>query len=147
MASSTAVEKKSELNPRTTSYEFCGPIGATLITVGVPLTTYLLYFGCSQRNGCPPSLTSIKNPEILDALQEPEFWKSLWDTEAALMYLGWYAFCIVAWFVLPGDWIDGTLMRNGEKMKYKINGTQFLHHLAFRAAGQFCCFQPSLRSS
>ncbi|KAF9793038.1 ERG4/ERG24 ergosterol biosynthesis protein [Thelephora terrestris] len=121
MSSSTAVEKRSELNPRTTSYEFCGPIGATLITIGVPLTTYLLYFGCSQQNGCPPPLTSIKNPEILDTLQTPEFWKSLWDTEATLMYLGWYAFCVVAWLVLPGDWIDGTLMRNGKKIQYKIN--------------------------
>lgn len=125
MASSTAVERKSELNPRTTSYEFCGPIGATFITIVVPLTTYLLYFGCSQQHGCPPPLTSIKNLEILDILQEPEFWKTLWDTEAALMYLGWYVFCVVAWLVLPGDWVEGTLMRNGKKMKYKINGTCF----------------------
>ena len=125
MTSSTAVEKKSELNPRTTSYEFAGPIGAALITIGVPLTTYLLYFGCSQQNGCPPPWTSIKNPEILDTLQTLEFWRSLWDTEAALMYLGWYAFCVIAWLVLPGDWIEGTLMRDGKKMKYKINGTCF----------------------
>ncbi|KAF9654072.1 ERG4/ERG24 ergosterol biosynthesis protein [Thelephora ganbajun] len=121
MVSSTAVEKKSELNPRTTAYEFAGPVGAALIIVTIPLTTYLLYFGCSQRNGCPPSLASIKNPEILDTLQRLEFWKGLWDTEAALMYLAWYAFCVVAWLVLPGDWIEGTLMRNGKKMKYKIN--------------------------
>jgi len=70
-------------------------------------------------------LASIRNPDIFDALQKPEFWKSLWDTEAALMYLGWYAFCVVAWLVLPGDWIEGTLMRNGKKMKYKINGAYF----------------------
>ena len=135
MASSTVVAKKSELNPRTTSYEFCGPLGATFITIVVPLTTYLLYFGCSQQNGCPPPLTSIKNPEILDILQKPEFWKSLWDTEAALMYLGWYAFCVVSWLVLPGDWIDGTLMRDGKKMKYKINGTHFCY-ISFGIASQ-----------
>ena len=125
MASSTAIEKKLELNPRTTSYEFCGPIGTGFITVAVPLVTYLLYFGCSQQSGCPPPWVSVKNPEILDTLQTPEFWKSLWDTEAALMYLGWYVACVVAWLVLPGDWVDGTLMRNGKKMKYKINGVCF----------------------
>lgn len=122
MAPSAVVEKNSELNPRTTSYEFGGPIGTALITIVVPLVTYLLYFGCSQQHGCPPPWVSIKNPEILDTLQNPDFWKSLWDTEAALLYLGWYAFCVVAWVVLPGDWIDGTLMRDGKKMKYKING-------------------------
>ena len=125
MTSSTVVEKKSELNPRTTSYEFGGPLGAALITITIPLMTYLLYFGCTQQNGCPPPWVTIKNPELLDTLQEPDFWKSLWDTEAALMYFGWYAFCVVAWIVLPGDWIEGTLMRNGKKMKYKINGTHF----------------------
>ena len=52
------------------------------------------------------------------------------------MYLGWYAFCVIAWFVLPGDWIDGTLMRNGKRMKYKINGTQFLSHFLLRVMSQ-----------
>ena len=45
------------------------------------------------------------------------------------MYLGWYAFCVIAWLVLPGDWVEGTLMRNGKKMKYKINGSWFIHRV------------------
>ena len=70
-------------------------------------------------------MASVNNSDVLDTLQKPEFWKSLWDTEAMLMYLGWYTFCVVAWLVLPGDWIEGTLMRNGKKLKYKINGACF----------------------
>jgi hypothetical protein len=33
----------------------------------------------------PTPLASIKNPDILDTLQQPEFWKSLWDAEVVLM--------------------------------------------------------------
>ncbi|KAJ7364111.1 ERG4/ERG24 ergosterol biosynthesis protein [Mycena albidolilacea] len=112
-------EKDSILNPRTTTYEFLGPPGAFLISVGVPITTYALYFGCSEETGgCPPTLV----PERISlALSDPAWWKGLWDTQAALLYLAWYAFCLVAWAVLPGDLVAGTTLRTGGKKLYKIN--------------------------
>lgn len=114
------VSKNSELNPTTTSYEFLGPPGAFFVTIGVPIMTYALYFGCSEATGgCPPP---VSIPTVTDALQSWSWWASLWDTEAALAYLAWYAFCVVAWAVLPGDWVEGTQLRNGKKQKYKING-------------------------
>ncbi|KIK91773.1 hypothetical protein PAXRUDRAFT_148757 [Paxillus rubicundulus Ve08.2h10] len=113
------------LNPRTTTYEFMGPIGALLITVGVPIMTYLLYFGCSESAGaCPPSYVlspSLLAERVQQAVGDEQWWIGLWDTEAALIYLGWYAFCVVAWAVLPGDWVEGVTLRNGQKKKYKIN--------------------------
>ncbi|KAJ7773363.1 ERG4/ERG24 ergosterol biosynthesis protein [Mycena metata] len=109
----------NELNPRTTTYEFLGPPGAFLISLGVPLTTYALYFGCSEHSGgCPPALVPAR---ISLALSDPAWWKGLWDTQAALMYLGWYAFCIAAWAILPGDRVEGTTLRTGGKKVYKIN--------------------------
>ncbi|KAJ7593301.1 ERG4/ERG24 ergosterol biosynthesis protein [Mycena floridula] len=111
------------LNPKSTSYEFLGPPGALFITLAVPITTYALYFGCSeQTGGCPPStdLNHLKS-SITQALSDQNWWKSLWDTQAALVYLAWYAFCVLAWVVLPGDWVEGVTMRTGEKKKYKIN--------------------------
>lgn len=124
---STTTKAKSEpmadLNPRSTTYEFMGPPGAFLISFGVPFMTYLLYFGCSEESGgCPPPLQSIPD-RFVESLSDKTFWASLWDTEASLIYLGWYAFCIVAWAVLPGDWVEGVTMRTGEKKKYKINGS------------------------
>ncbi|KAJ7330501.1 ERG4/ERG24 ergosterol biosynthesis protein [Mycena albidolilacea] len=112
-------EKDSILNPRTTIYEFLGLPGAFLISVGVPITTYALYFGCSEETGgCPPTLV----PERISlALSDPAWWKGLWDTQAALLYLEWYAFCLVAWVVLPGDFVAGTTLRTGGKKLYKIN--------------------------
>lgn len=114
----------SELNPRTKSYEFFGPPGALFVTLSVPATLYALYFGCSEQSGgCPPPLST---DAIVAALTSPDWWVGLWDTQAALMYLGWYAFCVTAWFVLPGDWVEGTTLRTGGKVKYKINGAYFV---------------------
>jgi Delta14-sterol reductase len=121
MSSSSKVS--SSLNPRTKSYEFLGPPGALLITLGVPVATYALYFGCSESSGgCPPPLSAN---HILKSLSDVNTWKRLWDTEAALIYLSWYAFCVLAWFLLPGDWVEGVKLRNGNRIKYKINGIPY----------------------
>ena len=109
-----------DLNPRTTRYEFMGPLGAFVIVLGVPATMYGLYFVCSeQAGGCPPVFDATA---IGASLSSWAWWKSLWDTEAALAYLAWYAYVVVAWFVLPGEWIEGTVMRDGRRKKYMING-------------------------
>lgn len=50
-----------------------------------------------------------------------DWWKSLWNTQATLIYLAWYGFCIVSWAVLPGDRLQGTTLRTGVKKTYKIN--------------------------
>ena len=109
------------LNPRTTTYEFFGPIGALSVTLGVPFLTYALYFSCSESSGgCPPPTSELLE-RFSASVKSLEWWKSLWDSEAALIYLGWYAFCVATWLVLPGDWIDGVTLRTGDKKKYKIN--------------------------
>ena len=113
----------SNLNPRTTHYEFLGPPGAFAISIGVPIATYLLYFGCSESaGGCPPKL-DLAPERVLNAVTNLDWWKGLWDTEASLIYFAWYAFCVVAWAVLPGDQVAGTTLRTGGKKQYKINGT------------------------
>ena len=128
MSSNKPVARRdAELNPRTTKYEFFGPPGALFVTLSVPITTYALYFGCSEETGgCPPP---ISKETIVAALSDPQWWMGLWDTEAALLYLGWYAFCVAAWIVLPGDWVEGVTMRTGEKKKYKINGERLARAL------------------
>ncbi|KAI0027247.1 ERG4/ERG24 ergosterol biosynthesis protein [Vararia minispora EC-137] len=123
MSSLTKSTAKSQavLNPRTTKYEFMGPIGALLVTVGVPFVTYALYFTCNERVGaCPPSFEYIYDT-FFASVTSQEFWRSLFDLEAFYMYLGWYAFCVVAWAILPGDWVQGTELRNGKRQSYKIN--------------------------
>ncbi|THH20554.1 hypothetical protein EW146_g838 [Bondarzewia mesenterica] len=112
----------SDLNPRTTSYEFLGPLGAFAVSFGVPVLTYALYFSCNEASGgCPPTPLSSLLPLVQQALSDPEWWKGLWDAQAAVMYLGWYAFCVLAWAILPGDWVQGSQLRNGKYQHYKIN--------------------------
>ncbi|KII86809.1 hypothetical protein PLICRDRAFT_43470 [Plicaturopsis crispa FD-325 SS-3] len=138
-----APKPSSTLNPRTTHYEFLGPPGALFVTVTVPLLSYALYFGCSEEfGGCPPPLATIP-PLLSQALSTPSSWKALWDTQATLLYLAWYAFCIVAWYVLPGDWVEGVTLRTGEKKKYKINAfSTFLLALGL-TVGAIVRFGPS----
>ena len=120
MAPSSA-RTKGELNPRSTSYEFGGPLGAAAIILIVPIVVYSLYFGCSDRHHCPSPFASVKELDM-STVVNPSFWESLWDTNAMLVYLVWYTFCVVSWAALPGDWVQGLPMRNGQRMKYKTNG-------------------------
>lgn len=122
-SSSDATRTEVLLNPRTTSYEFLGPPGALAVTLGVPFLTYMLYYGCSEQwGGCPPPLETV-GEFLKTGVSDVSNWSKLWDTQATLLYLGWYAFCVLSWFILPGDWVEGSVMRNGQKQKYKINGT------------------------
>lgn len=116
------VNTVNAVNPRTKHYEFFGPPGAFLVTILTPAIAYALYFGCSEgAGGCPPTL-NILPARFFNAITDANWWLSLWDTEASLVYAAWYAFCLVAWAVVPGDWVQGTQLRNGGKVWYKING-------------------------
>jgi delta14-sterol reductase len=114
---------REQLNPRSKHYEFGGPAGTAFVTLTVPLTAYSLYFACSEQSGgCPPGLRSLF-VRALDAAVDPVWWASLWDTQAALLYVGWYAFCIAAWAIIPGEWVTGTPLRGDRGVqRYKING-------------------------
>jgi hypothetical protein len=125
------------MNPPTAHYEFLGPPGALAVSLLVPVTTYALFFACNEQNACIPAFASDR---VVAAVSDPDWWLALWDTEAALIYLGWYVFCILAWAILPGDWVKGTTLRNGEHQSYKINGTTFLFLF-------FLFFSPTLLSS
>jgi len=50
------------------------------------------------------------------------WWEDLWSTEATLVYLGWYAWTVACWFVLPGKQVEGATLRNGQTISYKMNG-------------------------
>lgn len=115
--------KADTLNPRTAEYQFFGPPGALLVTICSPLIAYALYFGCSEESGgCPPGDYVSWIPSITSSITSLNWWASLWDTEATVIYLVWYIFCVVAWAVLPGDDFQGVLMRNGQRKTYKVNG-------------------------
>lgn len=131
------------LNPRSTSYEFGGPLGALFVTITVPATVYALYFGCSEQNACRPDFATVPD-QIVSSLSDPNWWKGLWDTQAALVYLAWYTFCVVSWAILPGDHVEGTTLRNGEKKTYKCNGTILIFYFLPSHSFVFLAFSTLL---
>ena len=109
-----------QLNPRSRPTEFLGPAGTTVVTFLTPLIAYLLFFGCNSSTGCPslePAVyvTGFKN-------NWPSINGKLWDWKAAAVYAGWYAFTVVCWNVLPGEQVEGTVLRDGRRKKYNMNG-------------------------
>ena len=88
----------------------------------MPSTIYALYFVCNEQSGgCPPPLTALPI-HAYNALTDPAWWLSLWDTQAFLVYLAWLAYNILVWLILPGYWVEGMQLRDGTKKWYKING-------------------------
>jgi delta14-sterol reductase len=98
------------MNPQTKEFEFGGPLGTTFITALLPCTVYGLFYACNG-NGCPANYTSpFRNTA-----------DEVFSLSAMTACLAWFAFCVAAWYLLPGTWIKGTKLRNAKVLDYKIN--------------------------
>ncbi|CAG8488984.1 5966_t:CDS:2 [Acaulospora morrowiae] len=116
-------DEKPVLNPKTTEFEFLGPIGALLMVTVLPILVYILFLGC-QPDGCPsPTLLSLlTNPTNVVPLLTVSNILSIFDLKAFVAYLSYLAYLVLAFHLVPGRWIDGTQLRNGTRLKYKENG-------------------------
>lgn len=108
------------LNPRTTHFEFGGPLGALAVVVFLPVLVFVLAIGCDS--------TYCLGPDGLTGLIErfPMLARKAVSAEAMVVILCWIGLQIALAIALPGPWVDGTKLRTGETLKYKING-----HLSF----------------
>ncbi|XP_066280095.1 delta(14)-sterol reductase TM7SF2-like isoform X2 [Branchiostoma lanceolatum] len=96
--------------PKTTEYEFGGPIGAFLLTFLLPATVLYLYGVCNKAH-C--DLVFVPHlPKTLDAY---------FSTNAALVFLGWFAFQALIYMLPIGRLADGVPLRDGRMLKYRIN--------------------------
>lgn len=120
MSSTNKKANRELLAPHSHELEFGGVFGALFVTVSVPLTMYYLTFRCNADMGCSAWLPlsnasgfwSYAKKQFLDSFQDPVAWG---------LYYSWYLYCVVAWYVIPGDWVQGLPLRTGEKLSYKIN--------------------------
>lgn len=112
--------KGSLLNPRTHDFEFGGPCGTFILSLGLPALIELLYFSCNSK-GCPAAfdgfLHQIVNAEYLNFSALLAFW----------IYLGTLALLDV---IIPGNWVLGTELRTGGRLRYKFNGSRVIALLA-----------------
>ena len=100
------------------NYEFGGPIGAFLTVLSLPpLVLILTHFASIGR--ITTDIFEIKN----DIFGEFNLQKTLYCSLALIV---WFGFQVLLERVLPCDIVEGVLLENGKKLRYRLNG-----HLAF----------------
>ncbi|OQO03162.1 Delta(14)-sterol reductase [Cryoendolithus antarcticus] len=112
-------------------FEFGGPIGASLITFGLPIVAYAFAFLCNDVTGCPaPSLTRPgalfangwnNGIQTLKAEIGWPGWTGLISLEAAAGTIAWYALSLVLYKILPASEVQGTTLKSGTRLTYKLN--------------------------
>lgn len=105
-------------NPKTTHYEFGGPFGAAGVSLATPFFTYALFFFCNEKVGCS---VFPRYPEVIFGHLVSGVKQSFLDAHAWGVYLGWYAFLVACWALLPGEWVKGSELRTGKRLEYKTN--------------------------
>ena len=108
--------KGTPSQPHAAHFEFGGPLGAAAITLGLPCVCYGLVRFC-HAGGCL-HLAPLRVPPSLPA----GAYASLTGVAA---FLAWFALCLGLHLLLPGARVQGTLLRNGQRLAYKLNGVWF----------------------
>ncbi|CCK72586.1 delta(14)-sterol reductase KNAG_0K02230 [Huiozyma naganishii CBS 8797] len=104
----TSSNSNAELNPRTTRFEFSGVIGATFLSLFLPLFTVWI-----NTRITPGALLQLDLVYYFNWAQSAHLW---------IPYLVWFVTLALLDVVLPGKWMLGTKLRNGKQLSYKING-------------------------
>jgi hypothetical protein len=124
-------DKKSEeeaaayelFNPKTDHYEFGGPIGAFGMVTILPLVV-LFFSTCCDSTGYP-SQEFQDNWWKLSSLSSSKteaFLTSLFDPSAFFVYIAYMSMLAFFYIDLPADTVPGTVLRDGSKLKYRLNG-------------------------
>jgi len=103
--------------PQTFEYEFGGPIGAFLTVASLPpLVLTLTYFASIGKINLDPN-------EILNKCFSHDWYIVAY---CSLGLASWFMFQVLLERVLPCELIQGVILENGERLRYRVNG-----HLAF----------------
>ena len=108
------------------SFEFGGPIGAMGIVICLPLVIYLLFFLCNDTH-------CLRNPFdwhhiifTFESMTEQLTNTSFFTLRGCMIYISWMAINVLLNYLLPGEVVEGVLLRNNTRLKYKLTG-----HLQF----------------
>lgn len=95
---------------KTTSYEFMGPKGTFCLTLGLPIVVLTLYTMCNAED------CTLKIP-----VRHFSF-NCLWNGSAYAIVLGWFILQAFIYLSPLGWTVPGTILRNGKRLYYNING-------------------------
>ena len=120
-------------NPKTTKFEFLGPIGAFLMTLSLPVMVVGLYCICNESS-CALSFP-IKLPTF----------SNFFHPVAALIFIGWMGFQAILYLIPIGKIVKGTQLRNKTRLSYRINGVYafVISHIVFAVA--YCGYKVPVR--
>ena len=105
---------------KTTTYEFFGPVGALTLTIMLPLTVIGLYVVCGAGT------CDIRIPTL-------PCWSEFWNPNAYSIYVLWFLFHALIYLSPLGKTVEGSKLRDGSQLKYKINGlyAYVISHILF----------------
>ncbi len=92
--------------------EFGGPVGTLILTLGLPLIVYYLYYTLRFNEG---NLVPSGHLDVFLASIIPTF-------QAAAIYLAWFFFQALLQAILPGRIEYGKKPDSGERLPYRMNG-------------------------
>jgi hypothetical protein len=103
------------------------PPGAIALMVFLPCVVFGLYFACNADQCVslnPLSPVFLKGSFPFAGHSVRSFAdKYLLSSEAALLYVGWFALQVVLYFVLPGRVVEGVpIDSRGTRLRYPLNG-------------------------
>ena len=107
----SATNKNSNiLSVKTNTYEFMGPVGTSVMTLGLPLVVFCLYAFCNAHH------CSLQIPGDFPCIA------NLWHPHAYAIFVLWFIFHMVIYLSPLGRTASGSMLRNKTKLSYKING-------------------------
>lgn len=111
-----------QLNPKSAPNEFYGPIGTAIVLLTTPFITYGLWFACNETTGCTP--LNLAAWRLLGDLigDWPATNGQFFEMQSVGVYAGFFAYLVACWVLIPVERTDGTLLRDGTRKAYKLNG-------------------------
>ncbi|KAJ2539802.1 erg24, C-14 sterol reductase [Coemansia sp. RSA 1933] len=131
MSSSSSSSKKQPLNPRTKHREFFGVPGSMFVMGTTVAVVSIWYFSCNEAVGCQLPTTRRQWTRIGSSIAD---YRAYLSTDAIAYYVVWWAWLAMLYFVLPCTHMQGTLLRNGERLRYPMNGLSSMAVTAVAAA-------------
>ena len=101
-------------------------LGAVVVTFGLPLVCYAMAFLCNDVSGCPTPAVLHPSSLTLEKLKKDIGWRgvsSIFNWQAFVANLGWYLLSLILNVALPAHEVEGTELKSGGRLKYRLNGT------------------------
>lgn len=116
---------KTKLNPKTVKKEFYGVYGVLFLSIVLPII--LFFFELVLRKPDPLYDFKFNIKDISEKLSYTiRYVKSLiFEKEIWIFYNFWFFGLILMDYLIPGKIVNGSKLRNGSTLKYKINGFNF----------------------